>query len=91
MLVGGIGLALVVLSSTDFGKKFIEQIKNFFKKKETTPTDIPMHDLVETILKRCVADGDEAGVQLISTFGKHLYDRELEKLSPKVVGRKRSG
>lgn len=84
MIVGGAVVALTVFWNNPQFTAIRTKLLSFFSRnKPVTPVDVEFspHDVVDALIKYCQEDKDEAGLQLISTFGKHLYDRQVEKLS----------
>ncbi len=61
----------------------IAELWNKYKPGPLTPEDplseMSVHDIVEVLIQDRVDAGDEEGVMLIGTFGKHIYDYQIKE------------
>lgn len=74
-MVGGGALFLVAM----FWEKISGEVSKWLP-KSAPANDLDEHELVDELLRKCLARDDEEGAMLITAYGKHLYDNKMEDL-----------
>lgn len=82
LIIVGVAVALgaLFLDTSKLSGLFTKLKSLLLPENKSEPKTYNLHDLVQVIVEQCIASEDDEGLHLITTFGKHLYDAELEKL-----------